>query len=349
MAMNAPQRDAQPLSKVILLLIDPQLDFHDTLEGSVRKLPKAVTEEWMTELSPATNGSLAVNGSAVDSVAISNMIMKHMKEIDEIYVTLDTHHVNHIGHAAFWWKGEVDKKVEPTPLVDTIRHADIVSKKYQPKDQSLMDHVLHYSQQLENKGNFTEMQIWPEHCLIGTSGHAVVGNINRALQSWSEYHMKVIEYIHKGENCLTEMYSAIEAEVPIPTDPNTQTNKDLIHKLKQAKKLLICGQAKSLTVKFTTNDIVKYWVADGFEKDDGQGMVRRNPADIILLEDGMSPVQGFEAKAEEFIAYVTSADAIARKLQLGPDLIQAIPGFRGVSVATTTTVFGDKKYGMGSK
>ncbi len=190
-AMNAPQRDAQPLSKVILLLIDPQLDFHDTLDGSVRKLPNAVNEKWMTELSPATNGSLAVNGSAVDSVAISNMIMKHMKEIDEIYVTLDTHHVNHIGHAAFWWKGEVDKKIEPTPFEDKIRHADIVSKKYQPKDQSLMDHVLHYSQQLENKGNFTEMNIWPEHCLIGTSGHAVVENVNHALQSWSEYHMKV--------------------------------------------------------------------------------------------------------------------------------------------------------------
>ena len=89
--------------------------------------------------------------------------------------------------------------------------------------------------------------------------------------------MKVIEYIHKGENCLTEMYSAIEAEVPIPTDPNTQTNKDLIRKLKQAKKLLICGQAKSHTVRYTTNDIVKYWVADRFEKEDSpdQAMARR--------------------------------------------------------------------------
>ena len=64
--------------------------------------------------------------------------------------------------------------------------------------------------------------------------------------------MKIIEYIHKGENCLTEMYSAIEAEVPIPTDPNTQTNTGLIAKLKLASKLLICGQAKSHTVNYTT-------------------------------------------------------------------------------------------------
>ena len=118
--MSTALRDAQqPNTKVILLLIDPQLDFHDTLAESaatVHKIPKTPKPisgqdpDLLTKLAPAVNGSLKVNGSAVDSVAISDMIMTHMKDIDEIYVTLDTHHVNHIGHAAFWWKGEGDKK-----------------------------------------------------------------------------------------------------------------------------------------------------------------------------------------------------------------------------------------------
>ena len=192
--MSAAQRETP--TKVILLLIDPQLDFHDTLAGSaatVKKTPKPIADEdqreWMIKKAPTMNGSLMVDGSAVDSVAISHMIMTHMKDIDEIYVTLDTHHVNHIGHAAFWWKGDVDKKIEPTALKDTIKHADIVAKRYQPKDQSLMDHVLHYSQQLENKGNFTEMNIWPEHCLIGTSGHAVVENINQGRDDFPRPHL----------------------------------------------------------------------------------------------------------------------------------------------------------------
>ena len=203
--------------KIILLLIDPQNDFHE-------------------------GGSLEVPGSHEDSKHIAKMIMDNIHEIKEIYVTLDTHHVNHIGHAAFWWKDH-EKKTEPVEF-EEIRHEDVVAKRFTPKDQSLMDHVLHYSQQLENKGNFT-MRIWPEHCLIGTSGHAVVECLNEALQKWyddssycflsyilsshpfikltlshhpptlarSETHMKIIEYIHKGENCLTEMYSAIEAEV----------------------------------------------------------------------------------------------------------------------------------------
>lgn len=188
--MNEQDRDAKP--KIILLLIDPQLDFHDTWDKlAVRK--ETATQSWMTDLAPDTDGSLPVTGSAEDSVAISEMIHTHIHDIHEIYVTLDTHHVNHIGHAAFWFKtGLKGESEEPIAMVDKIRHADIVGKKYQPKDQSLMDHVLHYSQQLENKGNFTEMQIWPEHCLIGTTGHAVVENVNYALQAWSEHHMKVI-------------------------------------------------------------------------------------------------------------------------------------------------------------
>lgn len=35
----------------------------------------------------------------------------------------------------------------------------------------------------------------------------------------------------QGMNCLTEMYSAIEAEVPIPSDPTTTENTELLNAL----------------------------------------------------------------------------------------------------------------------
>ena len=41
----------------------------------------------------------------------------------------------------------------------------------------------------------------------------------------------------QGQNDMTEMYSAIEAEVPIPADPRTQTNLDFIGDLKRAPKV----------------------------------------------------------------------------------------------------------------
>ena len=36
---------------------------------------------------------------------------------------------------------------------------------------------------------------------------------------------------------MTEMYSAIEAEVPIPADPRTQTNLEFVGDLKRAPKV----------------------------------------------------------------------------------------------------------------
>jgi hypothetical protein len=46
-----------------------------------------------------------------------------------------------------------------------------------------------------------------------------------------------VEYILKGKSTLTEMYSAIEAEVPIPSDPSTHIDWGLLERLKCAKQV----------------------------------------------------------------------------------------------------------------
>jgi nicotinamidase-related amidase len=72
---------------------------------------------------------------------------------------------------------------------------------------------------------------------------------------------------------MTEMYSAIEAEVPIPADPRTLTNVEFVEDLKRAKKVIIGGQALSHCVNYTTRDLLRYWAP-------------RDPADLIVLLDG---------------------------------------------------------------
>lgn len=57
-------------TKVILLIIDPQVDFHP-------------------------GGSLAISGANDDSERTSSLILNNIDTIDEIVVTLDTHHVSH--------------------------------------------------------------------------------------------------------------------------------------------------------------------------------------------------------------------------------------------------------------
>lgn len=52
-----------------LLIIDPQNDFH-------------------------VGGSLGVPGAHEDSERTANFIRRHIDDISEIYITLDTHHVS---------------------------------------------------------------------------------------------------------------------------------------------------------------------------------------------------------------------------------------------------------------
>jgi nicotinamidase/pyrazinamidase len=55
-------------AKNILLIIDPQVDFHP-------------------------GGSLAISGANEDSARTAGLILENKDNIDEIYVTLDSHHV----------------------------------------------------------------------------------------------------------------------------------------------------------------------------------------------------------------------------------------------------------------
>ena len=66
-------------TKVELLIIDPQVDFCD---------PKV--------------GALYVPGAEHDMNRLAAMIRRLNNKIDDIHVTLDSHHLIHIAHPIFW-------------------------------------------------------------------------------------------------------------------------------------------------------------------------------------------------------------------------------------------------------
>ncbi len=249
-------------SKNILFIVDPQNDFHP-------------------------GGSLAVPGSNEDSGRIAELIRSNADKIDEIYVSLDSHHRIHIAHSVFW-TNDLDEHPNPFTL---IKHEDVVSGIWKPVDPSLLEYVKQYTKSLEEKGRFV-VCIWPEHCLIGTAGHAVVPVLNDALQEWVKTQLKTVQYIHKGMSCLTEMYSALAAEVPVKDDPSTHINHDLIQSLHEADTVLICGEAKSHCVNYTMRDLAAHW--------------KKDMSDLVLLSDCTSAVPGFEAAAIQFEADMSS-------------------------------------------
>ena len=147
------------------------------------------------------------------------------------------------------------------------------------------------------------LTIWPEHCIIGSVGHSVVPSINSAVQNWARLKKRSVQYVMKGQNCRTEMYSAIAAEVEDEKDPSTSVNLELISKLRLADRIVVCGQALSHCVNYTVRDLIKYWDAD--------------LSRLVLVENckfiyslvltandfsaGCSPVFGYEAAAATFV------------------------------------------------
>ena len=78
----------------------------------------------------------------------------------------------------------------------------------------IVKYCIEYTRRLEEKGRF-QLCIWPEHCLIGSEGHNIVTDVMEAMEDWSNDTGGSVEWVDKGQTLLTEMYSALCAEVPV--------------------------------------------------------------------------------------------------------------------------------------
>jgi nicotinamidase/pyrazinamidase len=277
----APAPTPSTPAVTMMLIIDPQIDFHP-------------------------GGSLAVAGAIEDSDRIATVIQSKGRDICDIFVTLDTHVRTHIAHAIMWKDAQGNN---PNPFT-IISADDVKSGKWMASRPDKQDHYLAYCEGLESKGRF-QLCIWPEHCIIGSTGHAVYPTVLEALHEWTEAARKPIEYIEKGQNEDTEMYSALAADFPIPSDPRTLFNETLVEKLDQASRIICCGQAMSHCVNFTVRDLVEKWKSQG-----------KDCSRLVLLADGRlhccdhwtcsesadmnvgcSAVTGFEQSAAAFVDY----------------------------------------------
>jgi nicotinamidase-related amidase len=254
-----------------LLIIDPQNDFHG-------------------------GGSLAVPGADEDAERIASFIRSSFQSIERLVITLDSHNKLHIAHGAFWKSGRDDAGEDKSPEPFTIiTKPDVESKLWVPRNAAYTEHVLDYIEKLEASGKF-KLIIWPEHCIVGSPGHCVVAPIHAAANEWSFHTGKDIEYVRKGENNLTEMYSALAAEVPLPDDARTHMNtelRDSLLPLTVGEQLIVCGQALSHCVNYTTRDLIS-----GLNSDSDADILRR----VVLLENCASAVPNCEAAAAAFVA-----------------------------------------------
>ncbi len=245
-----------------LLIIDPQVDFCEEA------------------------GALCVPGAKEDMKKLADMLTGMGSQLSGIYVTLDTHQLLHIAHAAFWQNAQGDSPA----VFSTIILDDVESGKWQVAKHGVDAQLVRdYLKQLESQQ--FHLTIWPEHCLIGSAGHAVEAQLAEALQTWQRLNKRDVVYVQKGYHPLTEHYSALAAAVAYADDERTWFNEGLASALRTCDRLLIAGEALSHCVIATLRDLCR-------------GMTMAECQKFILLTDGCACVGGFEGQREALLQEV---------------------------------------------
>jgi nicotinamidase/pyrazinamidase len=247
--------------KLILFTIDPQVSFC---------CPR--------------RGELYVNGAEDDMKRLAAFVDRAGDRLDDIVVTLDSHHLLDIAHPLFW-KNSVGAQPAPFTIIGA---RDLEQGVWMPAVPGLYDRALDYVRKLED-GQRYPLCIWPPHCLIGTPGQTVLEPLAEALHRWEERNIAYVNYVTKGSNILTEHYSVIRAEVPDPGDPSTQVNTDLVTLLQTADRIILAGEALSHCLANSGRDLIREFGDDSYIKK------------LVLLTDATSSVSGFEQYGDAFI------------------------------------------------
>lgn len=279
---TVPAASCATSSRSVLLLIDPQNDFCD-LPATALGTP-----------------ALPVAGAHADMRRVADLIERGGAGLDDIVITLDSHHRVDIAHPTFWRTGDGGAVAPFTAITAAQVRAGVFVPAAAvqgregggPADATVLPRVLAYLDALEAQGRYSLM-VWPVHCEIGSWGHNVHSAVRTAYNQWEDRRLRQVLKVTKGDNPWTEHYSALQAEVPDADDAATWLNRSLLARLDAFDTIWIAGEASSHCMKATVEHL-----ADQLPSLLPSGRLGK----LVLLTDGMSPVGGFEAQAADFIA-----------------------------------------------
>ena len=157
-----------------------------------------------------------------------------------------------------------------------------------------------------------DLTIWPYHVMLGSLGHALVPAIEEAIFFHTIARKTQADFNIKGDNPLTEHYSAIGPEVLKGPHGKSLADKNriFIRMVETHDAIIIAGQAKSHCVAWTIADLLEH--ISEFD----QKMVRK----VYLLEDCTSPVV-----VPGVVDYTAEADAAFERFKsAGMNIVQSI-------------------------
>jgi len=219
-----------------------------------------------------TRGNLNVPGSLHDIQRTIEFIYRNAERITHVACSLDSHLPSQI-FSPSWWVGPDGKHPAPFTIITAD---DVEAGRWRPAMEP--ERSIRYVQELERKAK-KQLCVWPYHVLIGSIGHALDPELWSAV-FWHALARKTQPlWLTKGSVPLTEHYSIIQPEVPVPDQPAGGKNQAFLDMLARADLVVVAGEAESHCVLETVEDLVE-------EFGDRPEILRK----VLFLRDCTSPV-----------------------------------------------------------
>lgn len=217
---------AQDKRHVHLMIIDMQIDFCHS------------------------QGNLSVPGALADIRRTVEFIYRNAEHITHISCSLDSHVPSQI-FSPDWWADA--HGAHPAPFT-IISWDDVQSGRWLPLKEPAWSRA--YVERLEQQHKKL-LTIWPYHVQVGSIGHALDPELWSAVFWHALARRTQPTWLTKGSVPLTEHYSIIQPEVPVPGQPGSGKNLEFLAMLGEADQIVIAGEAESHCVLETVEDLVE--------------------------------------------------------------------------------------------
>jgi nicotinamidase-related amidase len=207
-------------------------------------------------------------GAIDDCARTAEFIYRNANILTDITTTVDTHFTYQIFTPSFLCYADGSPVLENTD----VSHDDTASGRIEPNKEVaawlcggnytwLKNYLNHYTSELERTGKY-QLRVWPEHTVLQSSGHPLVGVIEEARMFHSSLRSVQSLCETKGGSPYTECYSVFGPEVRRTHDgmilDDGASRARILKKLLSAHILIIAGQASSHCVASSIMDLLEY-------------------------------------------------------------------------------------------
>ncbi len=212
---------------------------------------------------------------------------------ERVYVTVDTHPLDHISHAVRWVDADGNHPASFTIITAEAYEAGIW-RAAQASDAAWQGE---YLRRLSRPHC-----IWPVHGQAGEDEYLVYQGLSDVLISqepdtFLNSQVGALKMVYKGMHRDVEQFGAFGADVPYPGAPETEINQKLIDSINQLDEVVFAGEASSHCVMDSVNQFLTHVSQSDWQK-------------VVVLRDCMSPVPqppggpDFPAMAEAWFLYL---------------------------------------------